>query len=225
MNIIPAIDIKGGMVVRAMGGNRKYYQPVHISLNQSSDPIVFTRRIIQLYHPSVIYLADLDSLNNDGDNTNIIIELCNLFKNIIFWVDVGNRKISSLEKNNIIHVMCSECLKKIKNFNYIYKNHIYSYDYKDGIIGFKYFQKLDSKYKNKIILMNMSDVGTSKGPDYKHIKRTCRSSKKEYYVAGGINSVFDIIRLRNMKVNGVIVSSILFNTKTNKYLIKKRASS
>jgi len=225
MNIIPAIDIKGGMVVRAMGGNRKYYQPVHISLNQSSDPIVFTRKIVQLYHPSVIYLADLDSLNNDGDNTNIIIELCNLFKNIIFWVDVGNRKINSLEKNNIIHVMCSECLKKIKNFNYIYKNHIYSYDYKDGIIGFKYFQKLDSKYKNKIILMNMSDVGTSKGPDYKHIKRTCRSSKKEYYVAGGINSVFDIIRLRNMKVNGVIVSSILFNTKTNKYLIKKRASS
>ena len=225
MNIIPAIDIKGGMVVRAMGGNRKYYQPVHISLNQSSDPIVFTRKIVQLYHPSVIYLADLDSLNNDGDNTSIIIELCNLFKNIIFWVDVGNRKISSLEKNNIIHVMCSECLKKIKNFNYIYKNHIYSYDYKDGIIGFKYFQKLDSKYKNKIILMNMSDVGTSKGPDYKHIKRTRRSSKKEYYVAGGISSVFDIIRLRNMKVNGVIVSSILFNTKTNKYLIKKRASS
>ena len=225
MNIIPAIDIKGGMVVRAMGGNRKYYQPVHISLNQSSDPIVFTRKIVQLYHPSVIYLADLDSLNNDGDNTNIIIELCNLFKNIIFWVDVGNRKIRSLEKNNIIHVMCSECLKKIKNINYIYKNHIYSYDYKDGIIGFKYFQKLDSKYKNKIILMNMSDVGTSKGPDYKHIKRTCRSSKKEYYVAGGISSVFDIIRLRNMKVNGVIVSSILFNTKTNKYLIKKRASS
>ena len=224
MNIIPAIDIKGGMVVRAMGGNRKYYQPVHISLNQSSDPIVFTRRIIQLYHPSVIYLADLDSLNNDGDNINIIIELCNLFKNIIFWVDVGNRKIRSLEKNNIIHVMCSECLKKIKNFNYIYKNHIYSYDYKEGIIGFKYFQKLDSKYKNKIILMNMSDVGTSKGPDYRHIKRICRSSKKEYYVAGGINSVFDIIRLRNMKVNGVIVSSILFNTKTNKYLIKKRAS-
>ena len=225
MNIIPAIDIKGGMVVRAMGGNRKYYQPVHISLNQSSDPIVFTRKIVQLYHPSVIYLADLDSLNNDGDNTSIIIELCNLFKNIIFWVDVGNRKISSLEKNNIIHVMCSERLKKIKNFNYIYKNHIYSYDYKDGIIGFKYFQKLDSKYKNKIILMNMSDVGTSKGPDYKHIKRTRRSSKKEYYVAGGISSVFDIIRLRNMKINGVIVSSILFNTKTNKYLIKKRASS
>lgn len=225
MNIIPAIDIKGGMVVKAMGGNRKYYQPVHISLNQSSDPIVFTRKIVQLYHPSVIYLADLDSLNNDGDNTNIIIELCNLFKNIIFWVDVGNRKISSLEKNNIIHVMCSECLKKITNFNYIYKNHIYSYDYKDGIIGFKYFQKLDSKYKNKIILMNMSDIGTNKGPDYKHIKRTRRSSKKEYYVAGGISSVFDIIRLRNMKINGVIVSSILFNTKTNKYLIKKRASS
>ena len=148
-----------------------------------------------------------------------------MFRNKIFWVDVGSKKVKKLNIKNITPILCSESCKDIRLINYVYKDHIHSYDYKDRSLGTQYFKKLESCYKKKVIFMNISDVGNKKGPDFRYLRGMLRFSDKEYYVGGGVNSILDIHKLSKMNISGVIVSSLLMRKKTSNYLIKKRASS
>ena len=224
MNIIPAIDLKKGKVVRAVQGDRSSYRPIDLVTTYSSNPITFVKALIIKYRPSTIYLADLDLLNDDGNNIDIIYKIANMFRNKIFWVDVGAKKIKKLNIKNITPILCSESCEDIRLINYVYKNYIHSYDYKDRSLGTQYFKKLESSYKKKVIFMNISDVGNKKGPDFRYLRGMLKLSDKEYYVGGGVNSILDIHKLSKMNISGVIVSSLLMRKKTSNYVIKKRAS-
>ena len=65
MNIIPAIDLKKGKVVRAIQGDRASYEPIDLVTAYSSNPITFIKDLIIKYKPSTIYLADLDLLDGN----------------------------------------------------------------------------------------------------------------------------------------------------------------
>ena len=73
------------------------YKSIDISTRHSSNPITFIKALIITYRPSTIYLADLDSLDGDGNNIDIICRIANMFRNKIFWVDVGAQKIKKLK--------------------------------------------------------------------------------------------------------------------------------
>ena len=95
MNIIPAIDLKKGKVVKAIQGDRASYEPIDLVTTYSSNPITFIKALMIRYKPSTIYLADLDLLEGDGNNIDIIYKIANMFRNKIFWVDVGAKKIKN----------------------------------------------------------------------------------------------------------------------------------
>ena len=225
MNIIPAIDLKKGKVVRAIHGDRASYEPIDLVTSHSSNPISFIKTLIIRYKPSTIYLADLDLLDGQGNNVDIIYKIANMFRNKIFWVDVGAKKIKKLNIKNITPILCSESCEDIRLINYVYKDHIHSYDYKDRFLGTQYFKKLESSYKKRVIFMNISDVGNKKGPDFRYLRGMPKFSSIEYYVGGGVNSILDIHKLSKMNIAGALVSSLLMRKKTSNYVIKKRASS
>ena len=224
MNIIPAIDLKKGKVVRAVQGDRASYEPIDLVTAYSANPITFIKALIIRYKPSTIYLADLDLLDGDGDNIDIIYKIANMFRNRIFWVDVGSKKIKKLSIKNITPILCSESCEDIRLINYVYKDHIHSYDYKNRFLGTQYFKKLHSSYKKKVIFMNISDVGSKKGPDFRYLRGMPKCSDTEYYVGGGVNSTLDLYRLSKMNISGALVSSLLMSKKISNYVIKKRAS-
>ena len=224
MNIIPAIDLKKGKVVRAIQGDRASYEPIDLVTAYSSNPITFIKALIIRYKPSTIYLADLDLLDGEGNNIDIIYKIANMFRNMIFWVDVGTKKIRKLDIKNITPILCSESCEDIRLVNYIYKDHIHSYDYKNRFLGTQYFKKFKSSYKKKVIFMNISDVGNKKGPDFRYLRGMLKYSDIEYYVGGGISSILDIHKLSKMNIAGALVSSLLMSKRTSNYVIKKRAS-
>tara|TARA_B100001057_G_scaffold256508_1_gene256719 strand:- start:17 stop:694 length:678 start_codon:yes stop_codon:yes gene_type:complete len=224
MNIIPAIDIKNGKVVKAIKGDRAQYSPINSNTGFSPDPYIFIKQMIEIYRPSIFYIADINSLCSDDDNIDLIQSLADKYKNSMFWVDTGNKIDQRLNKRNIIPILCSENCHTIKNINYVYKNYIHSYDYKDKLLGTHSFAKLNSSYKNKVIFMNISDVGNNNGPSYRSIRAMTKNPTIEYYVGGGIKTTFDISRLKLMGFSGVLVSSLLFKKYTSNFLIKKRAS-
>ena len=224
MNIIPAIDLKKGKVVKAVQGNRTTYKPIDLMTSHSSNPITFIKTLIITYKPSTIYIADLDLIDGDGNNIDIICKIAHMYRNKIFWVDIGAKKIKKLNKRNITPILCSESCEDIKLINYVYKDYIHSYDYRNGFLGTQYFKKLNSSYKKKIIFMNISDVGNKKGPDFRYLRAMFKYSDTEYYVGGGVKSILDLYKLSRMNITGAIVSSILMNKKTSNYVIKKRAS-
>ena len=223
MNIIPAIDIKDGKVVKAKQGDRDRYHPIDKDSGFSSDPFKFIKEMTKVYRPSIFYIADINSLINENHNIDLIKDIASMNKNIHFWVDIGGKIDQRLAKRNIEPILCSENCLSIKNINYIYKNYIHSYDYKNKLLGLDSFKNFDSSYKNKIIFMNIADVGNDKGPDYKYIRSMNKKSSIQYYVGGGIKSTFDINKLEAMGFSGVLVSSLLFKNYKNSFLIKKRA--
>ena len=224
MNIIPAIDIKNGKVVKAIKGDRTQYNPINSDSGFSPDPYIFIKQMIEVYRPSVFYIADINSLCSNNDNINLIRNIANHYKSSVFWVDTGNKIDKRLNKKNIIPILCSENCHTIKNINYIYKDYIHSYDYRDKLLGTQSFVKLNSSYKNKVIFMNISDVGNNNGPSYSSIRTMTKNPTIEYYVGGGIKTTLDINRLKLMGFSGVLVSSLLFKKDTSSFLIKKRAS-
>ena len=223
MNIIPAIDIKNGKVVKAIQGDRDKYKPINNDSGFSSDPLVFIKKITEVYRPSIFYIADINALINENHNIELIKDIASVNKNVCFWVDIGRKIDKRLAKRNIIPILCSENCLSIKNINYMYKNYIHSYDYKNRLLGMDSFKNFDSSYKKKIIFMNIADVGNDKGPDYKYIRSMNKKSSAQYYVGGGIKSTFDINKLEAMGFSGVLVSSLLFKKYKNSFLIKKRA--
>ena len=224
MNIIPAIDIKNGKVVKAINGERSKYNPINTDSGFSSNPYIFIKQMIEIYRPSVFYIADINSLCSDNENIDLIRSIADQNKSSEFWVDTGGKIDQRLNKKNIIPILCSENCHSIKNINYVYRNYIHSYDYKNKLLGTHSFTKLNSSYKNKVIFMNISDVGSNNGPNYSSIRAMTKNSTIEYYVGGGIKSTFDINRLKLMGFSGVLVSSLLFKKNTSGFLIKKRAS-
>ena len=140
MNIIPAIDIKKGKVVKAIQGNRTSYNPIDLVTSYSSNPITFIKTLIITFKPSTIYIADLDLIDGDGNNIDIICKIAHMYRNKIFWVDVGAKKIKRLNKRNITPILCSESCEDIKVINYVYKDYIHSYDYRNRFLGTHYFK-------------------------------------------------------------------------------------
>jgi phosphoribosylformimino-5-aminoimidazole carboxamide ribotide isomerase len=62
MRIIPVIDLKGGVVVRGVGGRRDEYRPIRSILADSPDPIEIASALRRHFGFDELYLADLDAI-------------------------------------------------------------------------------------------------------------------------------------------------------------------
>src|SRR5947209_7775724 len=62
MRIIPVLDLKAGLAVHAVAGDRAYYQPIRSILHQGSDPIGLARAYRDKLGLSDLYVADLDAI-------------------------------------------------------------------------------------------------------------------------------------------------------------------
>ena len=68
MEIIPVVDLMGGVVVRARMGQRDLYQPITTPLAATSDPVDVVRGLLAVYPFTTLYVADLDAIEHNGDN-------------------------------------------------------------------------------------------------------------------------------------------------------------
>ncbi|MBM3641974.1 MAG: nickel transporter, partial [Alphaproteobacteria bacterium] len=62
MQIIPVIDIRSGVVVRARAGDRDSYAPIMSALAPTSAPVDVVAGFLALHSFERIYIADLDAI-------------------------------------------------------------------------------------------------------------------------------------------------------------------
>jgi phosphoribosylformimino-5-aminoimidazole carboxamide ribotide isomerase len=62
MEIIPVIDVMGGVVVRARMGQRDRYRPIATPLSATSDPVDVARGLLAVHAFKTLYVADLDAI-------------------------------------------------------------------------------------------------------------------------------------------------------------------
>ena len=70
MQVIPVIDLKGGQVVRGIGGQRAEYRPVQSQLVTTAAPGLVAKALCDIVQHRSLYVADLDALAGSDPDWN-----------------------------------------------------------------------------------------------------------------------------------------------------------
>jgi HisA/HisF family protein len=86
MQIVPVIDLKGGIVVHARRGRRADYAPLRSPLVEGSEPVAVARALCAACRTTTLYVADLDSIACDPVDEATLLALAAVSEP---WVDAG----------------------------------------------------------------------------------------------------------------------------------------
>ena len=67
-NLIPVLDLLGGVVVRGVAGERSQYRPIESRIADSPDPLTVAKALRQIYGLKRLYVADLDGILHNRPN-------------------------------------------------------------------------------------------------------------------------------------------------------------
>lgn len=220
MIIIPVIDLMNGQVVHAKQGQRNQYQSIQSKLSNSAKPETVLSCFLELYPFKIIYIADLDAILKKGTNWQIILDLAFQYKQCEFWVDSGIDPI--IEKNsdsrpgNIKYILGSENKMTKSDFNTLLIDKpelILSLDFDDNKLKENNHLLNNTRlWPEKIITMMLSRVGANKGIDMQCLDTVLNlAGSKKVYAAGGVRNKDDLIELKSIGVNGVLLATALHN--------------
>ncbi len=75
MRVIPVIDLKGGVAVHAVRGERERYRPLRSRIAAGSDPVELTRAVRDRFGLDEVYVADLDAIAGAPGNGEVVAAL------------------------------------------------------------------------------------------------------------------------------------------------------
>jgi phosphoribosylformimino-5-aminoimidazole carboxamide ribotide isomerase len=87
MRIVPVLDLKGGVAVHAVRGQRDAYAPVRSTLAESADPVALARAFRTVLGCEACYVADLDAITGRGDHGPTIRAIADVGLRV--WLDAG----------------------------------------------------------------------------------------------------------------------------------------
>jgi HisA/HisF family protein len=92
MRILPVLDVKGGEVVRGVGGRRHEYRPVESRLTTSSRPLDVARALRSHLDIAEFYVADLDAIAGAEPAWPTFAAMH--AEGLRLWVDAGVRQVT-----------------------------------------------------------------------------------------------------------------------------------
>src|SRR5881628_3215662 len=92
MRIIPVLDVKSGVTVRAVAGRRAEYRPLVSRLTSSTDPRDVADAFRRHFDLTELYLADLDAIAGAEPAWPLFADLCD--RGFRVWVDAGVRTVA-----------------------------------------------------------------------------------------------------------------------------------
>ena len=231
MKIIPVIDILNGIAVHGVRGERKQYQSLKSVLCNSVNPLDIALTFDSLGFSS-LYLADLDAILGKLVNYDIYRYIMSQ-TSLDLMVDAGIADITKatevLATNASKIVIGSETLNSLDFVEQAVRTFgeervVVSIDRKNGnLLGASediasmdsvtFAQKLASLGVSQIILLDLDRVGTEHGTSRSVLKTILEKTELDVLVGGGIKSLQELEELRNIKVSGALVATVLHNGK------------
>jgi phosphoribosylformimino-5-aminoimidazole carboxamide ribotide isomerase len=87
VQVIPVIDLKGGEVVRGVGGRREEYRAVQTRLTEDTTPGGIARAFVERFGFREAYVADLDAIAGAEPNWSALESIGRA--GLRLWVDAG----------------------------------------------------------------------------------------------------------------------------------------
>lgn len=232
MKVIPVIDILNGLVVHAVKGKRREYQPLESTLTNSVEPLNVAKTFKKLGF-SELYVADLDAIMKAKANFQ-------MFKHIVdetglnLMVDAG---VSDLEMANqlltagiSIVVIGTETLRTKSFVGHAVKvlgskKVVVSMDFKgdemlvrsefvsckDPVFLLREFREMGVL---RVIILDLNRVGSNEGVRVDFLKMALKENM-DVYVGGGVRDINDLIELKNLGVSGALVATALHSGKVS----------
>jgi phosphoribosylformimino-5-aminoimidazole carboxamide ribotide isomerase len=221
MNIIPVLDLRGGIVVRARMGERHRYQPIESPLSPTSDPVDVMRGLLSVHAFASFYLADLDAIEGTGDNAPALHRLRAAFPSRAFWVDNGVADAGAAMRwldEGVGHlVVGSESQKDIALLRRVAEHPadcgrvVLSLDFRgEAFQGPPALLDDAAAWPQRLIVMTLARVGSGAGPDLDRLSAIRdRAGGRDIYAAGGIRDGADLAELKRAGIAGALVATSL----------------
>src|SRR6266542_1022598 len=228
MRIVPVLDLKGGDVVRGVGGRREEYRPVISQLTDSSAPAAVATAFRDQLGLSELYVADLDAIGGAGPALDTYAALRAL--GCVLWVDAGLRDagladvlvaagvetivagLETLAGPRELSRLCERYAERV----------VFSLDLKEGRpLGNLYGWDAESAWEvasravalgaRRVLVLDLSRVGGGEGTGTEEL---CRRLVEAYpgveaAAGGGVRGRDDLRRLQACGVGAVLVASAL----------------
>ena len=228
MEIIPAIDLMSGKVVRLRKGDPN----TSTNYDLFGTPLQTARKWIR-EGAKTIHIIDLDAAVGRGDNLDVITSLIQQV-NISIQVGGGLRsreKVESLLRSGIERVIIATlAFKQIENLRElltVYGNEriMVALDYLEGKVMIKGWtsatgltlgdalQKFINIGVKLFLLTSISKDGLLTGPDYVTLQNEVKNRSVDIFAAGGISNIRDLIRLKKIGLRGAIIGKALYEEK------------
>jgi phosphoribosylformimino-5-aminoimidazole carboxamide ribotide isomerase len=219
MDIIPVLDLRGGVVVHAHMGRRDQYRPIETQLSPSSMPADVARGLLAIYPFKTFYVADLDAIERKGNNNGALAQLRNDFPHLALWVDNGVNDLSEARQwldADLGHLVLgseSQTDDRLVTGCGGDERVILSLDYRgDAFLGPVALQNNADAWPSKIIVMTLARVGSKSGPDIRRLNAIkSRAPEKHLYAAGGVRDAADLATLAHNGIAGALVATSLHN--------------
>jgi phosphoribosylformimino-5-aminoimidazole carboxamide ribotide isomerase len=215
MEIIPVIDLREGLVVRARMGQRDQYRPIETPLSPTSRPADVVQGLMSVFPFRSLYVADLDAIERTGNNDAVLGRLSAAFPALAFWVDNGLAEAGAararLDQGHL--VLGSEAQRDAALVTSLKHDPrvILSLDFRgDTFIGPPPLLDMPELWPQRVIVMTLARVGSGAGPDIERLSqiRKCAGDRR-VYAAGGIRNGADLVTLQRAGMAGALVASAL----------------
>ena len=228
MQIIPVLDLKGGLVVRGIAGRRELYKPVVSSLCSTAEPAGVACALREELGTGSLYLADLDGIASGAADPAACRELEELGFSLM--IDAGMRSlpqaldfagrvegdlIAALETLPSPRVL-EELLGELGSHRVIFSLDLSAGRPRSGGEGWaaEVEEIADSAFRAGIERMSLLDraaVGSGEGPPH---QETCLGWKErfpelELITGGGVRNLDDLLALKKAGGDGVLIASAL----------------
>jgi len=228
MRVIPVLDIRQGIVVHAVRGERADYRPVVSVLAERPDPLVVARAFRERLGLRELYVADLDALQGGAVQWDVLEGLVRDGAARLM-VDAGVTDVESagrlLDVGVRRVVVGSETLRGPEDLRALSAvppdRRTFSLDLRSGRVWTRYprwadgppWELLDELLRTgwtEVIVLDLSRVGTQAGPDTALLTEVRRRYPGlTLLTGGGVRHVGDLRRLQALGVDGVLVATAL----------------
>jgi len=217
MEIIPVIDLKGGVVVRARMGRRDEYRPIVTPLSPTSDAVDVTRGLLSVYPFGALYIADLDAIEGKGDQSDTIARIRASFPQLALWIDNGIADAATAEDwlarqpGRLVLGSERQADATLVGTHRGNARVVVSLDFRgDTFQGPVSLLRDTTLWPRDVIVMTLGRVGSGAGPDLERLERIRSAApERRIYAAGGVREAADLAALKNAGIAGALVASCL----------------